>query len=220
MIKKCMVILVMLCSFPFGLFAQQTSTENADKEIKNSVSAVKMANPGDYIVLPSRKKYVLTKEEIDIVKGNFDYGDLSDVETKTLNDGTKIKTISEAHTAFIYPDGQSIHILKTSGSFTAFMQQYIEKKYYLGRYVDVSGNDHDSMPNGSPKFYVFRASVQFQKISDGTNEVESVIIAAYNYKGENFIMKYFSTDNGWAWGNVQGNWEPTGESREIEFDIE
>jgi predicted small secreted protein len=107
MLKKWTIIFALLFSVSFILSAQQTSNGNAGREIKNLVSAVKTASPGDYIVLPSGKRYVLTKEEIDILKGNFDYGDLSGVETETRSDGTEIKTISESHTAFIYADGQS-----------------------------------------------------------------------------------------------------------------
>jgi hypothetical protein len=190
------------------------------REIPNLLSAVKTANPGDYIVLPSGRKYILTRGEIDIVNGTFNYDELADVETETLNDGTEIKTISEAHIVYIYPDGQSTHIIKTTVSFTEFMQQYIEKKYFLGHYVDVFGNYHDSGPNGSPKFYVFRASVQFRTISNGVDEAEEVMITAYNYKGENFIMHYFSTGEGWLWGYVNGNYSPIGETRQVEFDIE
>jgi uncharacterized protein YxeA len=204
---------------PFLLFAQQTANKNTGKEIKNSVSAVKQANPGDYIILPSGKKYVLTGEEIDIVKGNFDYKDLSGVETETRSDGTEIKTISEAHTAFIYPDGQSTHILKTGISFTLYMENHIEKKYNIGYYIDELGEQHDFRTIEPPRFDVFRASIQFRSISDGDAEAEEVAITAYNYKGENFLMKYFSNP-GFVWGYVMGSWEPKGETRKIEFDIE
>jgi hypothetical protein len=220
MIKKRMAIFAILFSFSFILFAQQSSGRNAGKEIKNLVSAVKTANPGDYIVLPSGKRYVLTREEIDILKGNFDYEDLSGVETETRNDGTEIKTISEAHTAFIYSDGQSTHILKTGISFTLYMENHIGKKYSIGYYVDTSGNHNDFRSIASPRFDVFRASIQFRPISDGTaEEEEEVTITAYNYKGKSFTMRYYSIP-GFVWGNVRGNWVPKGETREIEFDIE
>lgn len=216
--KKGLFILVMTLSFSFILFSQDTSRENGGREIKNQVSAVKTANPGDYIVLPSGKRYVLTKEEIDIVKGDFDYEDLSGVETETRDDGTEIKTISEAHVAYIYPDGQSAHILKTGISFTSYMK-YIEEKYHITPYVDLLNEIHDFRAISSPRFDVFRASVQFQKISNGTEELDSVTVTAYNYKEENFIMKYCSAPD-LVWGYVSGEYEPTGETRQIEFDIE
>jgi hypothetical protein len=219
MLKKWTIILALLFSVSFILPAQQTSSGNAGREIKNLVSAVKTASPGDYIVLPSGKRYVLTKEEIDILKGNFDYEDLSNVETETRSDGTEIKTISEAHTAFIYADGQSTHILKTGISFTLYMENYIDKKYNMGYYVDILGGRHDLLSIDSPRFDVFRASIQFQPISDGIEEEESLTITAYNYQGQSFVMRYYSSP-GFVWGYVQGNWETKGETREIEFDIE
>jgi hypothetical protein len=219
MMKNWMILLGILLSFPPVLFAQQTSSENTGKEVKNLVSAVKQANPGDYIDLPSGKRYVLTKEEIDSLNGAFDYEDLSAVETETRDDGTEIKTISNAHTAFIYPDGQSTHILKTGISFTLYLENHIEKKYNIGYYVDNLGDSHDAISIESPQFNVFRASVQFQPISNGTEEVEVVTIRAYNYKGKNFMMRYYSSP-GFVWGNVRGNWALKNEARQIEFDIE
>lgn len=220
MMKKGLFILGIILSFPFILFAQDTPHENGGKEIKNLVSAVKMANPGDYIVLPSGRKYILTQKEIEIVRGDFDYEDLSGVETEIQADGTEIKTISEAHVVYIYPDGQSAHILKTGISFTAFMR-HIEGKYYITRYVDLLDNVSDSRSIGSPRFDVFRASVQFQDISNGIEKLDSVTITAYNYKGENFIMKYCS-DPDMVWGHISdnGSYKPTGETRQIVFDIE
>ena len=217
--KEVFILIMLFLALPL-LSAQETADLYEGVEIENLVSAVKAANPGDYILLPSGRKYILTKEEVDIANGSFDYNDLSGVKTEIRSDGTEIKTISEAHTAYVYPDGQSTHILKTGSSFTGFMQQYIEKNYFLGYYVDFYGNYHDSGPNGSPRFYVFRASVQFQTISNGFDEAQAVIITAYNYKGENFIMRYYSTDEGWTWGHVRGNYGPVGETRQIEFDIE
>jgi hypothetical protein len=48
--KRIPFILILMLSFSFVLFAQDTSHENGGKEIENLVSAVKTANPGDYIV--------------------------------------------------------------------------------------------------------------------------------------------------------------------------
>ena len=194
---------------------------NRGVEIRNLTSAVRKAKPGNYIRMPSGKKYHLTGEEIDIVNGKFDFGDLSDVKMEILDNGTQIKNISEAHTVYGYRDGQSAHLLKTGVSFTQFMKQHIEKKYFPGCYIDRSGNSHDSEPASSPPFSVFRAVIQFQLISNGVIEAEQVIIRAYNYKGESFIMRYYSAARGWVWGFVEGNgFELIGEPRQIIIDIE
>ena len=217
--KNVLAFILVFLSIPL-IFAQENTGAYVGKEVQNLVSAVSAANGGDYILLPSGRKYILTKEEIEILNGSFDFADLSSVSTEYMQDGTQIKSISEAHTAYIYPDGQSMHMLKTSISFTEFMQQHIEKNYFLGYYVDYAGDYHDARPNGSPRFYVFRACVEFYMISDGINDVEVANITAYNYKGDNFIMRYFSTDSDWIWGHVSGNYVRTGEVREIEFDVE
>ncbi|GHU77523.1 hypothetical protein FACS189461_5850 [Spirochaetia bacterium] len=127
--KKSVLLFSIIVSVSFIVFAQETI--GGGKEIGNKLSEVKAAKPGDYILLPSGKKYILTKEEIAIVKGEFDYEDLSAVETEILDDGTEIKAISTAHVAYIYSDGQSTHILKTSVSFTAFMLIFIQYRYII-----------------------------------------------------------------------------------------
>ena len=225
MTSKKFCVLVTLLLFPLVLFAQEAAGSNAAssgaKEIKNMLSAVKAANAGDYIVLRSGKKYVLTQEEIDIANGRFNYYDLSNVKTETLTDGTKVKNISEAHTAYIYPDGQAAHILKTSVSFTSYMENHIEKNYHIGSYIDKEGNRHDMQFIGSPRFKVFRASVQFQTLSNGREEVQWITVTAYNHEERNYEMNYFSTP-GWVWGNVVDNtsYKRIGETRRIEFDVE
>jgi hypothetical protein len=203
-----------------GAFGQNTSDETGGREIRNTVGAVKAANPGDYILLKSGRKYVLTKEEIDIANGVFNYEDLSDVRTETRDDGTEIKAISEGHIAYIFPEGQSLHILKTGVSFTAYME-FIEERYYIARYIDMLNSVHDLREINSPRFNVFRASVEIQTVSNGVDELESVFITAYNYKGENFIIRYSSVPD-MVWGNISSeeSYRPTGQSRQIEFDIE
>ena len=219
MFKRTICIFFILSAFPLALFAN-ASAEAGGMEIPNLVSAVKAAAPGDYILLKSGKKYVLTREEIEIVRGNFDYDDLQGVRTETRIDKTEILTISESHVLYRYPDGQSTHILKTGPAFTPFME-HIEKKYFIIRYVDYLGGYHDFQTISSPRFNVFRASAQFQKISNGTDTLEAVTITAYNYKGQNYIIK-FCAQQDMIWGNVseRNSYKPVGETREIEFDIE
>jgi hypothetical protein len=194
--------------------------DSAGKEIPNSVAAVKSASPRDYILLPSGKRYVLTKEEIAITRGEFNYDDLSGVETEIRSDGTEIKTISTAHIAYMYPDGQSNHMLKTGVSFTAFMR-HIEETYYLVEYIDSRGRAHKYTAIDPLGFDVFRASVQFQVLSDGIEEIQSLIATVYNYDGENFKMRYCSKPD-MAWGNIsnRGTYKPVGESHQVEFDVE
>lgn len=223
--KKGAYFFIILCMFSLSVSAQEESQEAPSGEytgveIENTIAAVKAANPGDYILFKSGKRYVLTKEEIDIVRGNFDYDDLSDVNTVYQEDGTEIKTISEAHVVYAYPDGQSTHLLKTGASFTSYLK-YIEKKYQIALYVDYFQDLHDSAPVKPPSFDVFRAAVVIQTISNGINEMQGVTITAYNYKGENFLMKYCSEpDMYWGFISEEGSYKPTGESRQIDFDIE
>ena len=221
--KKFCVLVTMLL-LPLVLFAQDAAGRNTAsgraKEIKNALSAVKAANAGDYIVLRSGKKYVLTQEEIDIANGRFNYNDLSNVKTETLADGTKVKNISEAHTAYIYPDGQSVHVLKTTMSFTTYMEDHIEKNYHIAEYVDIIGRHHEMQTIESPRFDVFRAGVQFQTLSNGNEKVQMVSITAYHHQGKNYKMKYCARPD-MIWGNIgSGGYKPTGETRSIQFDVE
>jgi hypothetical protein len=220
------IVVVVVLSCPFVLFAEGRidgsvrPVSGGGREIKNSVSAVKAANPGDYILLPSGKRYVLTREEIAIVKDEFDYDDLSGVETETREDGTEVKTISKAHVAYIYPDGQSTHILKTNISFTAFMR-HITATYFLVEYIDSGGGSSEYITIDPPAFDVFRASVQFQMMSDGIEELKALTVTAYNYDGRQFMMRYCSRPD-MAWGYIpnSGSYKPTGETHQIDFDVE
>ena len=218
MVKKAICILLAMSFVTFHVLAQGEETERESSEIPNLVSAVRDANPGDYILLPSGRSYILTKEEIDIVNGAFDFGDLSGVPLAIRDDGTEIRTISEAHIAYIFPDGQSAHLLKTSISFTAFLD-YIEENYHIVRYVDNLFEHHDLRTINSPRFNVFRARVQIQFLSDGHEEIEDVSIEVYNFRDENFLIR-FASKSGLVWGNVNGTYRPTGETRYIDFDIE
>jgi len=217
--RKLVCIIAMLCCIAFQTFAQNAPTSGG-REIPNTVAAVKAANPGDYILLRSGRRYVLTAEEIDIANGRFNYEDLSGVRTEVRNDGTEIRNISEAHVVYMYPDGQSQHILKTRISFTAYMD-FIENNYFIARYIDPQSNAHDYRAINSPRFDVFRASVQIQVLSDGTDEVEDVTVTAYNYRGRNYVIRYCSVPD-MIWGNIssEGSYRPTGETRQVEFDIE
>jgi len=184
------------------------------KEIKNSLAAVKAANEGDFITMNSGKRYVLTYDEIDIAKGDFNFNDLSGVPGQTEADGTEIKTLSESHSVKVFPDNQAAHLIKTPSRFTDYMK-YVEEKYYLGQYRDEWGNYHDSKPESPPVAW-FRAIVHIQRISDGESEYERLIITAYNFRGNSYIRRYYPTD-GWTWGFVSGTFRPVGEPIILEF---
>ena len=216
-IQTCIIVVFLCVVFP--TFAQNSPSTGGGREIPNTVAAVKAASPGDYIVLRSGRRYVLSAEEINIVNGRFNFEDLSGVRTEIRDDGTEIKYISEAHVVYIFPDGQSQHILKTVVSFSAYME-FLERKYHIARYIDAQANTHDYRTINSPRFDIFRASVQMQILSDGADEVEEVNVTAYNFRGRNFLMRFFS-ESGWTWGYVRDSgFRPTGETRQIEFDIE
>jgi TolB-like protein len=187
------------------------------KEIKNSLAAVKAANEGDYIIRKSGERYVLTYDEIDIARGEFNFSDLSSVPAQAGAGETVIKNISESHTVKVYPDNQSAHLVKTPGSFARYMK-YVEENYYPGRYIDYSGASRDFEPIRSPSFSIFRATVQIQSFSNGTIKVEQLLITHYNYNGRSYIKRYFSSDLGWIWGNITSSFRPIGESRQMEFD--
>ncbi|MCL2138872.1 MAG: Ig-like domain-containing protein [Treponema sp.] len=175
-------------------------TEREGREIANQVEDVITAQPGDYILLPSGNKYILTKEEIMIVSGAFDYDSISDIATETDDDGTEIKTISPAHEIRIYPDGQSVHILKTNIAYLSFLK-HIEEKYHLMRYLDSSIILHDRKSLEAPDFNVFRVFIQFETISNGFEELDSVAVSVYNYEGKSYAIKYSSAP-GMVWGVV------------------
>jgi len=198
--------------------AELMDKSGGGKEIKNTLAAVKAANEGDYIILKSGERYVLTYDEIDIARGDFNFKDLSSVPAETGADGTMIKNISESHTVKVFPDNQSAHLLKTPSSFTVYMKQHVEKYYYLGMYRDQWGYYRDSK-FVSPPSLVFRAVIHIQTISDGVEKAEMLIVTAYNYKGESFIKRYFPS-NDWTWGYVSGTFYPVGDPRQLDFDTE
>jgi len=222
--KKSICVLAVLLVVSIGLSAQEASEEASaeyiGKEIQNTKGSVRAANAGDYILLKSGRKYVLTQEEIDILRGSFNYDDLSGLETETRDDGTEVKTISEAHIVYAYPDGQFTHLLKTNNSYTSFMR-HIDNKYHLALFIDEYENFYDYMIIPPRSFNVFRAIIEIQTISNGTDEMEGITISAYNHKGENYMVKYCSLPD-MFWGNVseEGAYTPVGETHQLEFDLE
>jgi len=202
------------------LFAQENLNLNEGKEIENRVSAVKSTSPGDYILLPSGKRYILTKEEISIARGEFDYSDLSDVETIIDENGVEIKNISSAHVTYVFPDGQSTHIMKTSVSFTAFMR-HISQNYYIVHFVDKYDDIHEYLEIPSPSFSIFRSRIQFMTISDGFEDLQAINITIYNLDGEHKHIRYCSADDMYyGYIDSRGAYMPVNETQVIEFDVE
>jgi len=212
-------IIIFMLSLTAALAAQEAL---GGRQIENTLAAVKAARPGDYIVSPTGKKYVLTGEEIAIARGEFDYGDLSKVETTPLADGSEIKTLSKAHRVHVYPDGQAIHEIKTERSFSAYMKDVVKSKYKPSEYIDIFGDRYDARPLDPPGFGVFRAIVQFQTISDGVNKAQRVTVTAYNYKGDSFEQRYYN-EYGFIWGYVSSaeSYKPVGDPHKTEeFELE
>ncbi|MDR1787126.1 MAG: hypothetical protein LBR16_01530 [Treponema sp.] len=204
----CIAMLGALCLQ--GIPAQETE----GKQIENLRSAVKTANPGDYILLPSGHRYVLGKAEIAIVNGVFNYEDLSDVPSEKREDGTEIKHISASHSAYLFPDGQSTHVIKTGAAFGPF-REHLRAQYKPVPFMDV----FPQAPLPRPKFDVFRARVRFQLYSDGQDELQVVEVTAYNWQGMNFLEKLCSQP-GFSWGRQssgESSYKPVGETHTIEF---
>jgi len=196
--KKWAGVFIGLLFFPFVLFAE---------EIPNQIGAVRSADPGDYILLPSGKKYVLTEEEIKVANGTFGYEDLNNVASKTRADGTIIKTVSQAHEIKIYPGGEIVHVIKTKAAFD-YTLKFIEDNYHLMRYLDEAVVLRDSKPIAAPDFRVFRVFIQTKSIISEYGPLEIVAVTAYNYEGQNFVTKYCSTPD-MVWGLVSPTeWRP------------
>ena len=193
--KKWAGVFIGLLFFPFVLFAQETG-----REIPNQADAIKSAQPGDYILLSSGNKYVLTKEEIMIANGTFGYENLPDVPSETKADGTVVKTISQAHEIYIYRDGRTVHVLKTRSAFD-YSMSFIEANYHHMRYLDSSGVLRDSKPIEPPDFFVFRVFIQAETISNGIDKLEFLTVSVYNHEGNNYVMKYCSAPD-MVWGMV------------------
>ena len=215
---KLITCLIILLFLPVFLFAEEDTLQG--KEIQNLVSAVKTAETGDYILLPSGNKYVLTEAEINIANRNFDILDMTGAESTVMEDGTEVVTISQAHSAYIFPDGQEIHLFKTSASFNAFLE-LIETCYYIALYVDDSGDIHDYREIKTSRFDVFRAAAQLQIISNGIEELDSVSINVYNYNGKSYSIKFCSVPE-MVWGNIsqEGMFLPVGEIIEFKLDAD
>ena len=226
--KRFIFVFAVLISF--ALFAQEitdpskvSETEEQSyigKEIANTIGAVKTANPGDYIILKSGKRYVLTKEEIEIANDSFNFENLSEVAAVYRDDGTEVKIISQAHEVYTYPDGQFAHLIKTGVSFSSYMR-YIENKYYIALYNDYYNELYEFGPLSSSPFTVFRALIQIQMASNGIDEMQTVTVFVYNDNGFNYMKRYCTLpDMIWGYIDPEGAYTPVGEARDLEFDIQ
>jgi len=194
--KKWAGVFIGILLFSFVLSAREASGE----EIPNQADAITSAQPGDYILLPSGNKYVLTKEEIKIADGTFEYTDIANAPGETKADRTVIKTISQAHKIRIYPSGKTVHVIKTRAAFD-YSLKFLEDNFYPMRYIDSSGVLRDSKPIAQPRFYVFRAFIQTESITNGVDELTYFIVSVYNFEGENYVIKYCTVPD-MVWGLV------------------
>ena len=194
--RKWAGVFIGMLLFLFVLSAQEASGE----EIPNQADAITSAQAGDYILLPSGNRYVLTKEEIMIAGGTFGYADIANAPSETKADKTVIKTISQAHKIRIYPSGKTVHVIKTRTAFE-YSMKFLEDNFYLMRYIDSSGVLRDSKPVAQPRFYVFRAFIQTESITNGVDELTYFIVSVYNHEGENFVIKYCTVPD-MVWGLV------------------
>ena len=73
MTKRTLNVFLFFFLFPFILSAEGTRESGAGGwEIPNLISKVIAANPGDYILLDSGNRYVLTRDEIETARANYD----------------------------------------------------------------------------------------------------------------------------------------------------
>jgi hypothetical protein len=190
------------------------------KEIQNSKLAVYEASAGDYITLPNGNRYVLTQAEIDIMRGQFNYADLEACPSVTLPDGTQVVTISIGHTAYAYEDGAETHVIKSSASFEPFFT-YLKGKFHLVPYYANPSTRLDEMSVSKPSFTAFRASVEFQTISNGEDDQTAVWVKVFNDAyGKSWVMALASSDT-LVWGNSGAggsSYSATGQSHSVEFD--
>jgi hypothetical protein len=192
----------------FALFAVISSQIFAD-EIPNTREAVKNAKPGDYIVLIDGSHYIITEAEIDIVKGQFDYYD--DTELKDgipRPDGGMEYTITLAHKRIIWPDGKTMDIFKSRRAFDTYMDSLRESYYpiprlsilnneLIGYYFDISSPED---------LNTFRAKVYKTFLTSG-REI-SLYIEAQEFNrdaiGEGLKSGFQASDDGIVYGGTGG----------------
>jgi hypothetical protein len=191
----------------FALFAVVSSQIFAD-EIPNTRGAIKNAKPGDYIVLIDGSHYIITEEEIDIVKGEFDYNDSELKEGIPRQDGGIEYTITSAHKKIIWPEGKTMEIFKSRRAFDSYID-FLRESYYpiprlsilnnelIGYYFDISPPED---------LNTFRAKVYKTFLTNGT-EI-SLYIEAQEFNrdaiGEGLKSGFQSSEDGIVYGGTGG----------------
>jgi hypothetical protein len=194
--------------FLFALFAVVSSHIFAE-EIPNTKGAIKNAKPGDYIVLIDGSHYIITEAEIDIVKGQFDYYDDSELRDGTPRpDGGIEYTITSAHKRIIWPDGKTMEIFKSRRAFDTYID-FLRESYYpiprlsilnnelRGYYIDISSPED---------LNTFRAKVYKTFLTDGT-EI-SLCIEAQEFNrdtiGKGLKSGFQASEHGIVYGGTGG----------------
>jgi len=192
----------------FALFAVVSSQIFAD-EIPNTWGAIKNAKPGDYIVLIDGSHYIITEEEIDIVKGQFDYNDDSGLkEGVPRSDGGKEYTITTAHKRIIWPDGKTMEIFKSRRAFDTYID-FLRESYYpiprLSRYNNEIIGYYFDIP--SPEdLNTFRAKVYKTFLTDGKEISLCIEVQEFNRDaiGEGLESGFQASEKGIVFGGTGG----------------
>jgi hypothetical protein len=162
-------------------FALAMSPAFAD-EIPNTVGAVKAAKPGDYIVLKDSSHYVLVEEEIAIVNGTFDYGEVEALKENEVprSDGGVEFNITTPHKRIVWPDGKSMDIFTTRRAFDAYVK-FLGEQYDLipfTSYGEFVGNSYPTrVPEGLESF---RGKVYWTFLTNGVETFDYIEVKEFN----------------------------------------
>ena len=191
----------------FLLFAVISSQIFAD-EIPNTREAIKNAKPGDYIVLIDGSHYIITEEEIDIVKGQFDYDESELTEGTLRPDGGIEYAITSAHKRITWPDGKQMDVFASRPAFDAYIS-YLQKRYYPIPFLSVFDNSligYNRDISSPEDLNTFRAKVYKTFLTDGTKI--SLYIEAQEFNrdaiGEGLRSGFQASEDGIVYGGTGG----------------
>jgi hypothetical protein len=192
----------------FTLFAVVSSQIFAD-EIPNTRGAIKNAKPGDYILLIDGSRYIITEEEINIVKGQFDYGDDSELKDGIPRpDGGIEYNITSAHKRIIWPDGKTMEIFKSRRAFDTYID-FLQESYYPIPYLSILNNEligYYRDISSPEELNTFRAKVYKTFLTSGT-EI-SLYIEAQEFNrdaiGEGLKSGFQASEDGIVYGGTGG----------------
>jgi hypothetical protein len=192
----------------FALFAVVSSQIFAD-EIPNTRGAIKNAKPGDYIVLIDGSHYIITEEEIDIVKGQFDYNDDSELKDGVLRpDGGIEYTITSAHKRIIWPDGKTMDIFKTRRAFDTYID-FLRESYYPIPRLSTYNNEligYSFVISSPDDLNTFRAKVYKTFLTDGKEISLCIEVQEFNRDaiGKGLSSGFQASESGIFYGGTGG----------------